>query len=115
MKRFHVYIMTNVARGTLYIGVTSDLARRVEQHKSKQVESFTRRYNLTMLVYSEQADRAIDAITREKQIKGLSRAKKIALIEAANPEQGSTWRSRREHTAMRRLWLTQRDSSLRSE
>jgi putative endonuclease len=67
--------------------MTSDLVRRVSQHKTKQSDdSFTRRYNLTMLVHAESADNARAAIEREKQIKGWNRAKKFALIESANPE-----------------------------
>ena len=71
----------------MYAGVTSDLARRVEQHKTKQGDSsFTRRYNLTMLVDTERADDARAAIEREKQLTGWSRSKKIALVESSNPQ-----------------------------
>jgi len=86
MKQFHVYIMTNAHRGTLYVGMTNDIARRVDEHRSKSTGSFTRRYNLTILVYAEPAGDALSAIRREKQIKGLSRAKKIRLIETENPD-----------------------------
>jgi putative endonuclease len=76
----------------LYTGVTSDLPRRMGEHRSKVVDGFTKRYNVTKLVYYETFDDPISAITREKQIKGGSRQKKIALIEAFNPE----WKDRYE-------------------
>ena len=76
--------MTNRSR-TLYTGVTSDLRRRVQEHKRKSVPGFTQRYNITQLVYYEETPDLRAAITREKQIKGWLRAKKIALIESLNP------------------------------
>jgi putative endonuclease len=79
--------MTNPSR-TLYVGVTNDLERRVLQHRHKSVEGFTQRYNITRLAYFEEFSDIRDAIAREKQIKGWSRSKKVALIEAKNP----TWR-----------------------
>ncbi len=82
----HVYIVTNKQRGTLYTGVTSDLSERVYQHKTKAFRGFTSRYNLDKLVWFEKYPRIQDAIAREKQIKGWTRVKKIALIEAFNPE-----------------------------
>jgi putative endonuclease len=85
MSEYYVYIMTNVSR-TLYTGVTNDLRRRVYEHKHKLVEGFTRRYNVTLLAYYEATPDVRSAIAREKQIKGWDRAKKIALIEAANPQ-----------------------------
>ena len=72
----------------LYVGVTSDLSRRVQEHKDHVVGGFTQRYNVDRLVYVEQFEEAMIAITREKQLKLLSRNRKIALIERANP----TWR-----------------------
>jgi len=85
MSEFHVYIMSNSSR-ILYIGMTNNLELRVWQHKAKQIEGFTRRYNLTMLVYSEQFSNPGDAIAREKELKGWLRQRKIELIEAQNPQ-----------------------------
>ena len=85
MKQYYVYIMTNNSR-TLYTGVTDDLVRRVYEHKNKLIEGFTRKYNITRLVYYEVTSDIRAAIQREKQIKGWLRRKKIALIEVANPE-----------------------------
>ena len=83
-----VYIMANVGNNVLYTGVTSDLQKRVWQHREGATGGFTKRYNVKKLVYVEAYPRIEQAIAREKQIKAGSRAKKIALIEAANP----TWR-----------------------
>jgi len=85
MKQYYIYIMTNNSR-TLYTGVTGDLVRRVYEHKNKLVGGFTRKYNITRLVYYEITTDVHAAIEREKQIKGWLRKKKIALVEAANPE-----------------------------
>lgn len=86
-KHFYVYIMTNRRRShVLYTGVTGNLPRRVFEHKNKLVPGFTARYNLTRLVYYELFYFAGAAIQREKQIKGWSRSKKIALITSANPK-----------------------------
>ena len=82
---FHVYILANRTRA-LYTGVTSDLKARVFEHKSHSVAGFTARYNVDRLVYFEEYGEPVLAIEREKQIKMLNRAKKIALIEGANPE-----------------------------
>jgi putative endonuclease len=84
-KVFHVYIMANDRR-TLYTGVTSNLAKRVFLHKEKIIPGFTKKYRLYKLVYYEQYEAAMDAITREKEIKGWLRKKKIVLIESMNPE-----------------------------
>jgi putative endonuclease len=85
-KHFYVYIMTNRPRShVLYTGVTGNLSRRVFEHKNKLVPGFTERYNLTRLVYYEMFYFAGAAIEREKQIKGWSRSKKIALITSINP------------------------------
>ena len=84
MKQYYVYIMTNRS-GTLYIGVTNDLARRAHEHKNKLIPGFTAKYNITKLVYFETTTDVRTAIAREKQIKGWLRAKKIALIESVNP------------------------------
>ncbi len=85
MKRMYVYIMTNRKDGVLYTGVTNNLQRRVAEHKARNTSSFTARYNLTKLVYYEKSDDPTVAISREKQIKGWLRSKKIALIESVNP------------------------------
>ncbi len=77
--------MTNKSK-TLYTGVTSNLQRRVYEHKNKLVEGFTRKYNITKLIYFETTNNVESAIAREKQIKGWLRSKKIALIESMNPE-----------------------------
>ena len=85
MKKGYVYILTCFNRKVLYVGVTSDLIRRVAEHRNKLVDGFSKRYNLDWLVYYECFDSVTDAITREKQIKGGSREKKIALINSVNP------------------------------
>jgi len=85
MKQYYVYIMTNSSK-TLYTGVTDSLLRRVYEHKNKLIEGFTKKYNIIRLVYYETTCDVRAAIQREKQIKGWLRSKKIALIEAANPE-----------------------------
>jgi putative endonuclease len=77
--------MTNRSK-TLYAGVTNDLLRRIYEHKNKMVEGFTKKYNITKLVYYEDTNDVEEAIAREKQIKGWLRKKKIALIESINPE-----------------------------
>jgi len=84
MRQYFVYIMTNRSR-TLYTGVTNDLERRVDEHRSKLVPGFTSKYNITQLVYWEEYKDVRDAIAREKEIKGSLRSKKIALIESMNP------------------------------
>jgi len=84
MARYYVYIMSNRSK-TLYTGVTNDLERRVYEHKHKLVDGFTRKYNITQLVYYEGTDEAWAALEREKQIKGWLRSKKITLIQSMNP------------------------------
>ena len=84
-KEYYIYILTNRSR-TLYTGVTNNLMRRVYEHKHKLIRGFTSRYNIQYLVYYESSSSIYSAIEREKQIKGLLRAKKIALIDALNPE-----------------------------
>jgi putative endonuclease len=85
MNTYSVYIMTGKT-GVLYTGVTNDLVRRVSEHKLKLFAGFTRKYNLTRLVYYEPFADINNAIAREKQIKGWTRAKRVALIESINPE-----------------------------
>ena len=84
--RFYVYIMSSLSR-RIYTGVTNDIFRRALQHKRGQIEGFTKRYNINWLVYYEEFRYVGNAIHREKQIKGLDRAKRVALIGRDNP----TW------------------------
>ena len=81
-----VYILASQRNDTLYVGVTSNLVRLVWEHKNDQVDGFSRRYGVHMLVYYEILDAMNAAITREKQIKAGSMAKKLRLIESMNPE-----------------------------
>jgi putative endonuclease len=83
---YWVYILASAPGGTLYIGVTNDLVRRVYEHREGLAESFTKRYNVKMLVYFEQHDTIAAALQREKNIKHWSREWKIGLIVAGNPE-----------------------------
>jgi len=85
-KKFYVYIMASRSR-TLYVGVTNDLERRVDEHKRGQLPGFTSRYRVSRLVYFEATENVESAIAREKEIKGWRREKKVALIESSNP----TW------------------------
>ncbi len=85
-KAGYVYILTNRKEGSLYIGVTSNLTKRIHEHKTKPVSSFTKTYNLDKLVYYEIFDSIEQAIQREKQLKNWHRQWKIDLITADNPE-----------------------------
>ena len=85
-KPGYVYILSSKRNGTLYVGVTSDLARRVWQHKTDAIPGFTRKYQIHRLVYFEAFDEIKDAIVREKRIKEWKWAWKISLIESRNPE-----------------------------
>jgi putative endonuclease len=82
---YYVYLLASRLGGTLYIGVTNDLVRRVFEHKSKLAEGFTERYDVVKLVYFEQFDDPENAIKREKRLKKWNRAWKIRLIEEQNP------------------------------
>lgn len=84
-KQGYVYIITNDADTVIYTGVTSDLQKRIYEHKNKLAKGFTEKYNISKLVYYEIADNIEAAIIREKQIKGGSRKKKIDLIKSVNP------------------------------
>ena len=86
MRGGWVYIMTDHYRGTMYIGVTSDLAARVYAHREGRGSKFCARYGLTRLIYAEQAATIYEAIAREKAMKKWNRAWKIEVIEQANPE-----------------------------
>ena len=88
-KQYYVYMITNWNHRVLYIGVTNNLERRIFQHKTKQNESFTKKYNVSKLVYFEITSDIYSAISREKQLKGWSRAKKDELIYSSNPQ----WKS----------------------
>ncbi len=96
-RSYYVYILTNRS-GTLYVGITNDLERRVLEHRSLLIEGFTKHFNVTRLIYFEECGEVMDAIAREKQIKGWRRSKKLQLIAGLNPK-----------------WLDLGDSSLRSE
>jgi putative endonuclease len=84
-KRFVVYILASRRNGTLYVGVTSDLAKRIWEHRQGFVDGFTKDYGVAMLVWYEMHDTAESAITREKQLKKWNRAWKVRLIEEVNP------------------------------
>ncbi len=86
MKQLAVYILASQRNGTLYIGVTSDLVKRIWQHRHAPVDSFAKRYAVSTLVYYEPHQDMRTAITREKQLKKWNRAWKLRLIEASNPD-----------------------------
>ena len=86
MKPYYVYILASKKNGTLYIGVTNDLVKRVFEHKENLIEGFTKKYNVHKLVNFETAEDVMSAITREKQMKKWRRKWKIELIEKENPE-----------------------------
>ncbi|MCH8066145.1 MAG: GIY-YIG nuclease family protein [Chloroflexi bacterium] len=103
-RTYYVYIMASRSK-TLYIGVTNDLERRVQEHQAGITKGFTQKYNVIRLMYYEESNDVQTAIAREKELKGWRRSKKLALIESANPE----WDDLSEH------WFTEeRDPSLRS-
>jgi len=82
---YHVYILSNKSNSVLYVGISGNLKNRVWQHKQKLVDGFTKKYNVTKLVYFESSTDVMSAIAREKQIKKWRREKKIRLIESMNP------------------------------
>jgi len=86
LKKYYVYILSNKKNGTLYVGVTSDLIKRIYQHKDGSIEGFTKKYDLKRLVYFEEGCNVNEAIKREKQLKKWNRQWKINLIEKENPE-----------------------------
>ncbi len=117
MKEYYAYIMSSFSK-RLYVGVTDNLQRRAYEHKNKLLSGFTRRYNLTWLVYYEATSDVNAAIAREKQIKGWLRSKKVALIESFNPEWddlSETWFERVTVGRKPNVSEGQQDSSLRSE
>jgi len=85
-KQYYVYILTNKSNNVLYIGVTNDLVRRVYEHKNKMIDGFTKKYNLTKLVYYEATTDVRSAIEREKQLKNWHREWKLNLVKEFNPE-----------------------------
>ena len=91
MKQPAVYILASQRNVTLYIGVTSDLIKRIWEHKNDLVEGFTQKYKVHQLVYFEQHQDMLAAITREKQLKKWNRDWKLALIEKSNPDWRDLW------------------------
>src|SRR5882757_7257456 len=87
MPPYHVYILTNVKRNVMYVGVTNNRENRVTEHRTGKGGAFTRQYRVNTLVYAEEYQYVEDAIAREKEIKGWRRSKKDALVAATNP----TW------------------------
>ncbi len=85
MRTYYVYIMTNKCNTVLYTGFTNDIERRVYEHKNKLIDGFTKKYNITKLVWYSDSEDIQAAINAEKQIKGWLRKKKINLIESENP------------------------------
>ena len=91
MKQPAVYLLASQRNGTLYVGVTSDLIKRVWQHRTHAVEGFTEKYDVTLLVWFEQHETMDSAISREKAIKKWNRAWKLKLIEKTNPNWLDLW------------------------
>ena len=87
MHAYYVYILTNVKRNVMYVGVTNNVENRIAEHRDGRGGAFTRRYQLNTLVHVEEFQFVDEAIAREKEIKGWRRSKKNALVEASNP----TW------------------------
>lgn len=106
MKQGFVYILANKKNGTIYVGITSDLIKRIYEHKNKLINGFSRKYNLTNLVYYEVHDNIEEATNRERQIKNWHRQWKINLIEKNNPN----WNDLSES-----IGYEQRDSETSSE
>ena len=92
-KQYYVYILASKRNGTLYTGVTSDLKRRVYEHKNKLIQGFTSKYNIGQLVYYEIFGHINDAILREKQLKKWNRSWKIELIENFNAGWSDLWKN----------------------
>ena len=86
MDKYYVYILANKINTVLYVGVTNNLVRRVFEHKEKQIDGFTKKYQINKLVYFEQTTSSIEAITREKQLKRWRREKKDSLVKSKNPD-----------------------------
>ncbi len=86
MRSYWVYILCSKRNGTLYIGVTNDLARRIYEHREKIADGFTKKYNVTQLVHAEEFQDINDALSREKSLKKFDRVQKLQLIEKYNPK-----------------------------
>lgn len=86
MKQYYVYILASQRNGTLYVGVTSNIEKRVYEHKNSLAEGFTKKYKVHLLVHVEMFDNPEDAIKREKQLKAWKRKWKLNLIEVNNPD-----------------------------
>ena len=86
MKQYYVYILASKKNGVLYIGMTNDLIKRVFEHKNKMIDGFTKKYNVSKLVYYEHTTDVHAALAREKEIKKWRREKKNALVASMNPE-----------------------------
>ena len=86
MNNYYVYILTSRRNGTLYIGVTNDLIKRIWEHKNHSKKGFTEKYNICQLIYFEQTNNINSAINREKQLKSWNRKWKLDLIEKVNPD-----------------------------
>ncbi len=86
MKCYYVYILASKRNGTLYVGITNDLIKRVYEHKNSLVDGFTKKYNVKMLVFYESTEDVLSAIAREKCIKKWNRLWKIKFIEETNPD-----------------------------
>jgi putative endonuclease len=99
--QFYVYILANAYNNVLYTGITNDIQRRCIEHKKKLIKGFTQRYNIDKLVYFESYSDVEEAINREKQIKGYSRRKKIALIEGFNKGWGELFENGKIHLPVR--------------
>jgi len=93
MKQYYTYILTNKKDGTLYVGVTSNLIKRVYEHKNKFVDGFTKKYQLDKLVHYEIFDDPANAIQREKRLKKWDRIWKVELIEKENPQWEDLYKS----------------------
>jgi putative endonuclease len=104
-----VYMLANGANGTLYVGVTSNLIGRVYQHRNKLVAGFTKRYNITILVWYEIHEQMESAILREKQIKNWSRIAKLRLIGQFNPDWKDLWHD------LRHPWLLDSGNPCRND
>jgi putative endonuclease len=85
MRVYFVYVLTNIKRNVMYVGVTNDLEKRLADHRDGRGGAFTRRYRITTLVHVEEFQYVDEAIAREKEIKGWRRSRKDALVEASNP------------------------------
>ena len=86
MKEGYVYILSNSNNTVLYVGITSDIKRRLYEHRNHLIEGFTDKYNVTKVLYVESTPKVLDAIAREKQLKKWGRDKKMALIKTINPD-----------------------------